>query len=163
MAKSFSKHTWNTFNHHQNTQFTNHTYQTTQNNGNANHIMAFKTTNISCDHQGIHIRRSFWSDSIFNNTFPHEHHNCHLHNPNITLNYPEATSVEQVRYGVNEASQLVLVMVNKAIIKAAISSVKTFDGNKKQIWSMENISWKCSTNLWSRHLTNNIFKNSLSP
>ena len=56
---------------------------------------------------------------------------AHLHNPNISLNHQKATPVEYARYAFNEANLLASLMVDPAIIKAAISSVETFDGNKK--------------------------------
>ena len=58
----------------------------------------------------------FQSDGLFNGNVPHEYHNNHLHNPNITLNHPEETPVEQVSYMVNEASLLASVMVDQPII-----------------------------------------------
>ena len=137
MAKIFSHSTSEiTFNDHQCTQFATYTCQMTWNIGNVHHTMVFGTTNTSCDHQGFHDRKSFWSDSSFNSSFPHEYHNNHLHNPNITLNCLEATPVEQTRYAVNEASLLVTVMVDQPIIYTAIFSVETFDGNKNrfEVW-----------------------------
>ena len=59
--------------------------------------------------------------------------NNHLYNPNITLNYPEAKTVEQVRYADNEANLLVSVILYQPIIKTAISYVKTFDSNKTNV------------------------------
>ena len=48
--------------------------------------------------------------------FPHKYHNNHVHDLTITLNYPEATVVEQVRYAVSESSLLASVMVDHPII-----------------------------------------------
>ena len=104
--------------------------------------MIFRTTNASWDHQGFHVKRYFLLDGLFNNNFPCEYHNKNLHNPNTTLNHPEATSIEQVRHLVNKVSQLVLVMADQAIIKAAISSVETFDDNKNKFEVLvENAAW----------------------
>ena len=64
--------------------------------------------------------------------FPCEYHNNYLHNPSITLNCPGASQLEQVRYAFNDFSLLVSVMVDQAIIQAAICSVETFDGNKNK-------------------------------
>ena len=49
-------------------------------------------------------------------------------------------------------------MANQAIIQAAMSLVKTFDGNKN-ILSVDNISWKWSINFQLRHLASSILKN----
>ena len=54
-------------------------------------------------------------------------------NPNITLNCPEATPVEQVRYMVNKASLLPSVMVDQPIIQVTLSSSETFNGNKSKL------------------------------
>ena len=66
-----------TFNCHQSTQFTNHTYQMTLNSWNAHCTLTFRTINTSGDHQGFHDRRSFWLDGSFNDNFPHENHNIY--------------------------------------------------------------------------------------
>ena len=102
-----------TSNHHQNTQFTNHTYQITQNSGNAHHTMIFRTTNTSHDHQGFYNRVSFQSDGSLYGNFPFVYCNNHIHNPNIAINHPEAAAVEQVRFVGNKASLLLSVMVSK--------------------------------------------------
>ena len=91
-----------TFNHPQNVQFMNHNYQITLNIGKSHHTMTFRTTNILNDPLMV--------------IFPHELHNNHLHNPNITLNYPEAAPVEHMKYMDNKASLLASEMVNQPII-----------------------------------------------
>ena len=77
-------------------------------------------------------RRSFQSDSLFNCNFPCQYHNNHLNNPNIILNHVEATPIEHIRYTVNDASLLASVKMEQPIIKAAVSSVETFDDNKSK-------------------------------
>ena len=122
-----------TFNHHQHTQFTNHTYHTTGNSANIYHPTTFRTTNKSCDYQVSHIRRSSWSDSLLNGNFSHEYHNNHLQNTNIISNIPGVPIPDQVRYVVNDASLPTSVMVDQTFYQAAQSSAETFVGNKKLI------------------------------
>ena len=126
----------------------------TQNSRHAHHIVIFRVTSASCDHQSFHGRRWFWSNSSFNHNFPGKYHN-NTHNPNITLNDPEACYLEQVRCTINYVNWVMTVMADQAIIQAAISSVETFEGNKNKFEA-----WiKCSTDFWSRHLMNSILKN----
>ena len=145
------------FNYHQNTHFTNHTYQITQNNGNAHHSMTIRTWNTSHDHQVFHNRSSL-SCGLFNGNFSHKHLNNHLHSPNLILNYLGVTLANQVGKVVNGTRLLASVMMDQPIIQPAITSLEIKDDNKT-IWSIDRISWKCSTNFLSRHLTNSIFKN----
>ena len=77
----------------------------------------------------------------------------------ILNNCIKQPTLEQVRYVINDASILTLVMADQTIIQAAISSIETFDGNKNKFEVCIVSCAKCSTNFWSRHSTNSIFKN----
>ena len=111
-------------------------------NGHAHHLTPFRATCVPCDHQSFHMRRSFQLNSSFNNHFPGEYQNNYLHNCNISLNGQETGHLEQARYMINNVNLLIIVMADQAIIQAALSSVKTFDGDiyKFEAWitSVEN-------------------------
>ena len=121
-----------TFNHHCNTQFRNQTYQTTWNNGHTHHLTPFRATSASHDHQSFHKMRSFQSKSSFNNDFPGEDHNNYSHNPNISLCGQGISYLEKVTYAVNNLNLIMKVMVDQAIIKAAMSSIENVDSSKNK-------------------------------
>ena len=81
------------------------------------------------------MRRSFRSNSSFNNHFPTEYLNNYSHNPNISLNGQGTLHFEEVRYVVNDVNLLMIVMVDQAIVQAAISLTETFEA---WITSVEN-------------------------
>ena len=126
--KLFPYHTWN--NLQPSSQHSIQTYQMTWNSRHVHHLMTFRVTRVSCDHQSFHGRRSFQLNNSFNSIFPGEYHNNYSHNPNMTWNSPGASHLQQVRYVVNNVNMLMIVMSDQDIIQVAISSVETFDGNK---------------------------------
>ena len=98
---------------HQNSHFTNNTYQAAQTTGHAHHTAPFRMTNISHDQQGFHHRGSSKLDSSLYGTFPHEDYNHCLHNSNIATNHPEGIPFGQARGTIYEGSLLSSGMISK--------------------------------------------------
>ena len=132
--KPFQYHTWNNFQSSQySSQKPNLSNDTKQQTCSSPYDI--RATSASTDHQDFHGRRSFWLNCSLNSKLPGKYHSNYSHKPNITWNGPGASHLEQVRYMVNNANLLTTVMVDQTIIQAAISSVETFDRNKKKLKS----------------------------
>ena len=113
-----------------NGDFTNHTYLATQNRGCTHNTIQFRQINTLQGQQGFYCRGSPWSYGSLYGTFPCEHYNHGLHNPNITSNFPEAIPFGQARNTIYEGNLLLSIMIEQTIIQVAFSSIETHDGTK---------------------------------
>ena len=80
-----------------NSHFTNHFCQATQNRGQAPHMALFRMMNISHEQQGFYLRGSPRSKSSLYGTFQQEYYNQTLHNLITTTDHLETVPFAQAR------------------------------------------------------------------
>ena len=100
-------------------------------------------TNTSHEQQVFYHRESPMSNGSLYGTIPCEYYIHGLHNSNRTIYHLKAIPFGWTRVILYEGSLLLYVMIEQAMIQAALSSVENFDGTKGKfkVWteSIENI------------------------
>ena len=119
-----------------NSCFTNCMYHGTQYRRHTYHTAQFRSLNAVQGQQGCHHRGSPQSNNWFYSTSSCEYSNIVFHTSNITANNPETPPyTRQIVYNDN---LLLSIMIEQTIIKAALSSIDMFDGEKNKFEIGEN-------------------------